>query len=99
MEKIAVVFLDGNQVPVEKVIFKLCLKQVTGLPTSQLEFALRGFLLKLSVSDSALLPLPPGTHFTLFEKPRGSNACEDASASYEGVVFLFLKSEQMFRWS
>ncbi|KAG0581637.1 hypothetical protein KC19_4G267700, partial [Ceratodon purpureus] len=67
VEKIAVLFADGNQIPVEKFIFKLCLKQVTGagLPTSHLEFALRGFLLKLCVNDSALSPLPPDCSWEL----------------------------------
>lgn len=62
-EKIAIKFLDANQIPVEKVIFKLCLKKLTGtgLPAQHLEFALRGFLLKICVSNSALPPLPPGT--------------------------------------
>ena len=74
MEKIAVLFVDGNQIPLEKVIFKLSVKYVTGvgLSVSHLEFALRGFLLKLCVSDSALSPLPPGIlqHFLNLERGR-----------------------------
>jgi mitotic spindle assembly checkpoint protein MAD2B len=59
VEKIAVLFVDGNQVPVEKVMFKLRLKQMPGAAAGHIEFALRGFLLKLCVSPP-LPPLPPG---------------------------------------
>lgn len=41
-------------------MFKLGLKQLSnaGVPAEHLEFALRGFLLKISVCDAILSPLP-----------------------------------------
>ncbi|XP_024372421.1 DNA polymerase zeta processivity subunit [Physcomitrium patens] len=81
-EKIAIKFLDANQIPVEKVIFKLCLKKLTGtgLPAQHLEFALRGFLLKICVSNSALPPLPPDCSWELVAYMKSLSA-DNASKS------------------
>jgi len=64
VDKITLLVVDINQTPVEKFVFRLGLKQLSsaGVPAQHLEFALRGFLLKISVSDALLSPLPSGTN-------------------------------------
>lgn len=64
MDKVTLVVVDINQVPAEKFVFRLGLKELSsaGVPAQHLEFALRGFLLKISLSDALLSPLPPGTN-------------------------------------
>jgi hypothetical protein len=63
VDKVTLLVVDSKQTPVEKFVFRLGLKQPSsaGVPVQHLEFALRGFLLKLSASDALLLPLPSGS--------------------------------------
>ncbi|BBN01823.1 mitotic spindle assembly checkpoint protein MAD2B [Marchantia polymorpha subsp. ruderalis] len=60
VEKVAVVFFDSNQTPVERFVFKLNVNQnfAASLPVNDIEYSLRTFLIKLSVSEPLLRPLP-----------------------------------------
>jgi mitotic spindle assembly checkpoint protein MAD2B len=60
VERVAVIFSDKNQVPIEKFVFRLKVNQSYKLdfPENDLEYALRAFLIKLSASKSMLQPLP-----------------------------------------
>lgn len=62
VEKVAVVFFDSNQTPVERFVFKLNVNQnfAASLPVNDIEYSLRTFLIKLSVSEPLLRPLPQG---------------------------------------
>jgi hypothetical protein len=64
VEKVAVIFVDNSNqtTALEKFIFDFSLKQLirSSLQPNEMEFALRGFLLKLSVCEPLLRPLPPG---------------------------------------
>ena len=61
VEKVALLVTDSNHIPVENFVFKVSLKQLSkaGVPAQHLEFALRGFLLKLSVCSPLLSPSIP----------------------------------------
>jgi hypothetical protein len=60
VERVAVVFFSEDNVPVERFIFKITIKPSCAalVEEGQLEFALRSFLIKLSVSKSLVKPLP-----------------------------------------
>lgn len=62
MERIAVIFFNADNVPLEKFVFKLALDQYYGteVEESDLESSLRLFLNKLSVSESLTKELPQG---------------------------------------
>lgn len=57
------IFYNKDQVPVEKFVFKLSINQLykSKVEQKELEFALRAFLIKLTVSESITIPLPTGT--------------------------------------
>ncbi|KAF7851573.1 hypothetical protein BT93_L3572 [Corymbia citriodora subsp. variegata] len=54
IERVAVVFFDTEDVPLERFIFKLSVNQSCGsmVEDADLEFSLRSFLMKLSVSQT-----------------------------------------------
>ncbi|KAK3033117.1 hypothetical protein RJ639_036476 [Escallonia herrerae] len=60
VERVAVLFFDSESIPVERFIFKLTLNQSYGtkVDDADLEFALRSFLIKLSVSEPLTKVLP-----------------------------------------
>lgn len=62
MERVAIIFFGMDDVPLEKFIFKLSVKQSEGIKVeeAELEFSLRSFLIKLSVSESLTRALPRG---------------------------------------
>ena len=61
VERVAVIFFGNDNVPVERFIFKLTinLSSAASVEENQLEFALRSFLIKLSVAKPLVKPLPP----------------------------------------
>lgn len=67
VQKFAVAFFDRKQIAVEKFVFKLSVNQAfrAKVPVSDLEYALRGFLIKLPLSESLLTPLPPDCSFEI----------------------------------
>jgi hypothetical protein len=71
VERVTVIFYDKAHVPVEKFVFKLAVNQSYGskLEEANLEFALRAFLIKLTVAEPVTKPVPPGspTHPVIFE--------------------------------
>ena len=62
MERVAVIFFNADNVPLEKFVFKLAMNQSYGsaVEEADLEFSLRSFLTKLSISESLTKELPPG---------------------------------------
>lgn len=62
MERVAVIFFNADNIPVERYIFKLMINQSYGskVEEGELEFSLRSFLIKLSVSQSLSKVLPKG---------------------------------------
>lgn len=62
MERVAVIFFNANNVPVERYVFKIMVNQSYGsmVEEGNLEFSLRSFLIKLSVSNSLSKVLPQG---------------------------------------
>lgn len=68
VERVVVIFYDKEHVPIEKFVFKLAVNQSYGskLEEADLEFALRAFLIKLTVAEPVTKPLPQGSLFLLF---------------------------------
>ncbi|TXG51003.1 hypothetical protein EZV62_023527 [Acer yangbiense] len=60
VERVAVIFFNTDNIPVEKYIFKLNINQScsSNVEEGALEFTLRSFLIKLSVSQSLSRALP-----------------------------------------
>lgn len=61
----AVIFFNGENIQVERFVFKLIVNQSyeSKVENSDLEFALRSFLIKLSVTEPLTKTLPPGETF------------------------------------
>jgi len=62
VERVAVIFFNADNIPLEKFVFKLAMNQAYGSEVEEvdLEISLRSFLIKLSNSDSLSKVLPPG---------------------------------------
>lgn len=62
-----VIFYDNEHVPVEKFVFKIIVNQSynSKVEENDLEFALRAFLIKLTVAEPLTKPLPSGTQLGL----------------------------------
>nr|CAB3483664.1 unnamed protein product [Digitaria exilis] len=60
VERVVVIFYDKDHVPVEKFVFKIEVNQSYGpnLQEADLEFALRAFLIKLTVAEPVTKSLP-----------------------------------------
>ncbi len=76
LEKLAVLFIDANDRPVERLVFQVkVLKEIHGaigggdrhhrLSLDDLEHMLRAMILKIQVSDAMLSPLPDDCRFEL----------------------------------
>ena len=67
VERVVVIFYDEEHVPFEKFVFKLAVNQSYGskLEEADLEFALRAFLIKLTVAEPVTKSLPSGSLFHL----------------------------------
>ncbi|KAH1210914.1 DNA polymerase zeta processivity subunit [Glycine max] len=61
VERVAVIFFNADNVPLEKFVFKLAMNQTYSSEVEEvdLEFSLRSFLIKLSNSESLSKGLPP----------------------------------------
>eukprot|EP00897_Mesotaenium_endlicherianum_P003073 jgi/Mesen1/2794/ME000170S01903 len=62
VNKVAIVILDDKHCPVERFVFTIQTDQSASalrLPVKEIEYVLRAFLLKITVCDSALTPIPP----------------------------------------
>ena len=62
VERAAVIFFNTDSIPVERFVFKLAVNLSYGskVEEADLEFSLRSFLIKLSVSESLTKVLPCG---------------------------------------
>lgn len=62
VERVAVIFFNADNVPLEKFVFKLAMNLSYGSAVEEVdvEFSLRSFLIKLSISESLTKKLPPG---------------------------------------
>ncbi|XP_073220356.1 DNA polymerase zeta processivity subunit isoform X3 [Cicer arietinum] len=62
VERVAVIFFNANDVPLEKFVFMLGVNLSYGSTVEEvdLQFSLRSFLSKLSISESLTKKLPPG---------------------------------------
>jgi len=60
VERAAVIFFNTDGIPVERFVFKLAVNLSYGskVEEADLEFSLRSFLIKLSVSESLTKVLP-----------------------------------------
>ncbi|CAL9197461.1 DNA polymerase zeta processivity subunit [Musa acuminata AAA Group] len=63
VERVNVIFYDNEHVPVEKFVFKIIVNQSynSKVEENDLEFALRAFLIKLTVAEPLTKPLPSGS--------------------------------------
>lgn len=63
VERVVIIFYDKEHVPIEKFVFKLAVNQSYGskLEEADLEFALRAFLIKLTVAEPVTKSLPSGS--------------------------------------
>ncbi|CAL9057903.1 unnamed protein product [Musa banksii] len=63
VERVNVIFYDNEHVPVEKFIFKIIVNQSynSKVEENDLEFALRAFLIKLTIAEPLTKPLPSGS--------------------------------------
>lgn len=87
VERVAVIFFSEDNVPVERFIFKLTINPSCAalVEEGQLEFALRSFLIKLSVSKSLVKPLPQSIYISLapfFLLPIRPNLCSYSNVSH-----------------
>lgn len=62
MERVAVIFFNVDNIPIERFIFKLAVNQSydSKVEEAALEFSLRSFLIKLPVSETLTKALPRG---------------------------------------
>ncbi|CAN6559602.1 unnamed protein product [Malus baccata var. baccata] len=62
VERVAVIFFDGDNIPVERFMFKLNVNQSHGsrVEEADLEFSLRSFFIKLPVAEPLTKALPQG---------------------------------------
>lgn len=72
VERVAVIFFNSDDIPLEKFIFKLAMNLSYGSSVEEvdLQFSLRSFMSKLSISESLTKKLPPGKYrvYTPFVK-------------------------------
>ncbi|XP_017255371.1 DNA polymerase zeta processivity subunit isoform X1 [Daucus carota subsp. sativus] len=68
VERVAVVFFNKENIPLERFVFKLTVNQAydSEVEKTDLEFSLKSFLTKLSVSESLTKVLPKEFHCLLF---------------------------------
>lgn len=67
VKRVVVILYDKECVPTEKFVFKLAVNQSYGskLEEANLEFALRAFLIKLTVAEPLTTPLPPDSSWEI----------------------------------
>ncbi|XP_078148189.1 DNA-binding HORMA family protein isoform X3 [Carex rostrata] len=83
-ERVVVIFYDQDHVPMEKFVFKLTIDQSyqSSVSETELEFALRAFLVKLNAAEPIAKPLPSGANWEITayfrELPSRENDGEEA---------------------
>ncbi|ESQ35155.1 hypothetical protein EUTSA_v10008810mg [Eutrema salsugineum] len=93
VERVAVIFFSEDNVPVERFIFKLTINPscAASVEEGQLEFALRSFLIKLSVSKSLVKPLP---HNCRWEVTAYLRSLPEVGSSKEGELWIPTDTKQ-----
>ncbi|KAG6390789.1 hypothetical protein SASPL_148534 [Salvia splendens] len=73
IDRVAVVFLDDDALPIERFVFKLNVNQSYSSKVQQadLEFSLRSFLIKLPLSEPLTKDLPPNCRWEITAYFRG----------------------------
>ncbi|XP_027341259.1 DNA polymerase zeta processivity subunit isoform X3 [Abrus precatorius] len=68
VERVAVIFFNADNVPLEKFVFKVAMNQSyeSVVEDVDLESSLRSFLIKLSISESLTRELPPETETQVY---------------------------------
>ncbi|CAM0911803.1 unnamed protein product [Alopecurus aequalis] len=103
VERVVVIFYDKNHIPVEKFVFKLAVSQSYGsdIEQSSLEFALRAFLIKLTVAEPLTKPLPPDSsweitaYFRSLPADRGKDKEEDAQMWIPTDTKMWMQTPQI----
>ncbi|KFK43868.1 hypothetical protein AALP_AA1G184500 [Arabis alpina] len=90
VERVAVIFFSEDYVPVERFIFKLTINP-SPVQEAQLEFALRSFLIKLSVSTSIFKPLPQNCRWEITAYLR---SLPQIGSSKEGELWIPTDTKQ-----
>ncbi|XP_062174250.1 DNA polymerase zeta processivity subunit isoform X2 [Alnus glutinosa] len=87
VERVAVIFFNIDCIPVERFVFKLTVNQCYGLKLEEadLEFSLRSFLIKLSVSESLTRVLP---HDCRWEITAYFRSLPEASTSKDAELWI-----------
>ncbi|XP_010497978.1 PREDICTED: DNA polymerase zeta processivity subunit isoform X2 [Camelina sativa] len=93
VERVAVIFFSEDNVPVEKFIFKVTINTSSAglVEEGQLEFALRSFLIKLSVSKSLVKPLPQNCRWEVTAYLR---SLPEVGSSKEGELWIPTDTKQ-----
>ncbi|XP_057454379.1 DNA polymerase zeta processivity subunit-like [Lotus japonicus] len=67
VERVAVIFFNAENIPLEKFVFKLSVNQTYGAAVDEvdLEFSLRSFLIKLSISESLTKEIPADSRWEI----------------------------------
>ncbi|KAH0913090.1 hypothetical protein HID58_036411 [Brassica napus] len=96
VERVAVIFFSSDNVPVERFIFKLTinLSSAASVEENQLEFALRSFLVKLSVANPLVKPLPPNCRWEVTAYLR---SLPDVGSSKEGELWIPTDTKQWMK--
>uniref|UniRef100_A0ACD5Y8M3 Uncharacterized protein n=1 Tax=Avena sativa TaxID=4498 RepID=A0ACD5Y8M3_AVESA len=87
IERVAVIFYDKDHIPVEKFVFKLAVSQSYGsnIEQSSLEFALRAFLIKLTVAEPLTKPLPSDSSWEIAAYFRSLPASDGVKDKEDGA--------------
>ncbi|CAL9215243.1 unnamed protein product [Arabidopsis halleri] len=93
VERVAVIFFSEDNVPVERFIFKLTINPSSAalVEEAQLQFALRSFLIKLSVSKSLVKPLPQNCRWEVTAYLR---SLPQVGSSKEGELWIPTDTKQ-----
>ncbi|KAL0757406.1 hypothetical protein Bca101_095074 [Brassica carinata] len=96
VERVAVIFFGNDNVPVERFIFKLTinLSSAASVEENQLEFALRSFLIKLSVAKPLVKPLPPNCRWEVTAYLR---SLPEVGSSKEGELWIPTDTKQWMK--
>lgn len=93
MERVAVIFFSTENIPVEKFSFKLVLNQSYDrmVKDSDLEFSLRSFLIKISISKPLTKVLP---HNSRWEITGYFRALPEVSTSRDAELWIPTDTKQ-----
>ncbi|XP_047332430.1 DNA polymerase zeta processivity subunit isoform X2 [Impatiens glandulifera] len=87
VERVAVVFFNAENIPLERFIFRVSVNQSYGekVEEADLQFSLRSFLIKLPLSEPLTKPLPMGCRWEITTYFR---SLPEASTSEEADLWI-----------